>query len=112
MLGSMERPFFRYLDDLFPSIVTKLDQNLADLSDFVILPIAYELVGHEYWAGDSRWDRRTLFKGIEARDGGGPVQGVVLFEVLADQQLRVEIFPGATAAQVDGFTEAALIYER
>ena len=75
-------------------------------------PIAYELVGHEYWAGDSRWDRRTLFKGIEARDGGGPVQGVVLFEVLADQQLRVEIFPGATAAQVDGFTEAALIYER
>ena len=38
--------------------------------------------------------------------------GVVLFELLDDRTLKVETFPGETAAQVDGFTEAALLYER
>lgn len=42
----------------------------------------------------------------------GPVQGVILLQVLAGEKLRVEIFPGKTAAQVTSFTERALIYER
>lgn len=38
--------------------------------------------------------------------------GVVLFQLLDDRTLKVETFPGKTAAQVDGFTESALLYER
>lgn len=42
----------------------------------------------------------------------GAVQGTALFQVLDDDRLRVEIFPGQTAAQVAGFTAAARTYER
>jgi hypothetical protein len=50
-------------------------------------------------------------KGLKAANGDA-IHGVVLFEVLEDWRLRVEAFPGKTAAQVNGFTDAALIYER
>ena len=33
-------------------------------------------------------------------------------ELLTDRTLKVETFVGQSAAQVDGFTAAALIYER
>jgi len=35
-----------------------------------------------------------------------------MFELLDNTTLRVETFPGATAAEVDGFTDAARLYER
>ncbi len=38
--------------------------------------------------------------------------GTVLFQVLADDQLKMEAFPGQPAASVTGFTSAAAIYER
>lgn len=41
-----------------------------------------------------------------------PVLGVILVEVLAGERLRVEVFPRHMAADVDGFTSAARIYER
>jgi hypothetical protein len=40
------------------------------------------------------------------------VMGVALFQVLGGEKLRVEFFPGKTAAQVTGFTTAAKTYER
>jgi hypothetical protein len=42
----------------------------------------------------------------------GVVVGTVLFEVLDGDRLRIEQFPGKTAADVGGFTAAAQIYER
>jgi hypothetical protein len=41
-----------------------------------------------------------------------PVVGVLLVQVLADRQLRVEFVPNTTAAAVSGFSTAARIYER
>lgn len=40
------------------------------------------------------------------------VQGTVLFQVLSDERLRMEVFPGKTGDQVSGFTSTALMYER
>ena len=38
--------------------------------------------------------------------------GVVLLEVQSGEKLKVETFVGKTANQVDGFTSAAIMYER
>lgn len=40
------------------------------------------------------------------------VEGVILFQVLPNEKLKVEKFPGKTATQVNGFTAAAQTYER
>ena len=40
------------------------------------------------------------------------VQGVVLFQLIEDRKLKVEIFPGKEGSEVNGFTEDAKIYER
>ena len=74
--------------------------------------VTYELVPYDYWVGDTRWDRVSLVRGIEARGIDASVQGVVLFEMLKPRTLQVEVFPGQTASSVDGFTTAALLYER
>ena len=73
--------------------------------------IAYELVDYDYYVADERWDRISLAKGIRAVNYD-EVRGVVLFQLLDDRRLKVEIFPGKTAPEVDGFTAAALTYER
>jgi len=74
--------------------------------------VAYELVDYDYYVDGERWDRISLVKGIEARNMDQGTSGVVLFQLLDDRTLKVETFPGRTASQVDGFTEAALLYER
>ena len=38
--------------------------------------------------------------------------GVVLVQVLEDQKIKFETFPGKIASEVTGFTNAAKIYER
>ena len=75
-------------------------------------PVKYELVRYEYWNGAERWDRVSLVKHLQARNSETQVFGVLLVELLSDRRLMVESFPGSRAADVDGFTEAALIYER
>lgn len=40
------------------------------------------------------------------------VHGVLLSQLLDDRRLKVEVFPGRTAAEVSGFTNGATIYER
>lgn len=57
--------------------------------------------------------RMGLIDGPRPFEGtSGAVQGTVLFEVLAGERLRMELFPGKTAAEAGGFTSAARIYER
>ena len=41
-----------------------------------------------------------------------PPVGMVLMQMVGERQLKVEVFPGSTAAQVAGFDSNALIYER
>ena len=73
--------------------------------------ILYELVDYDYYDGDVRWDRESLVKGLKLRNSDF-VQGVVLFQLLEDRRLKVEIFPDTTAAGVGTFTQNAMIYVR
>jgi len=63
--------------------------------------IVYELVRYEYWVDGEPWDGVSLVKGIEARNDDRSTHGIVMFELLDNTTLRVETFPGATAAEVD-----------
>ena len=75
--------------------------------------VSYELVQYDYFVGgDQRWDRGSYAAGIEARNYDSTLRGVVLFQLIEDRLLKVETFPGKTAAEVSGFTAAALLYER
>jgi hypothetical protein len=64
-------------------------------------PVKYELV--QVGMGGSG----QVYQGISAA-----VQGALLAQMIEDRRLKVEVFPGKTAADVAGFTGAALIYER
>ena len=52
------------------------------------------------------------FREHERRDVATSVVGVVVVQVLAGRQLRVEYFPGVRADAVAGFDANAKIYER
>ena len=74
--------------------------------------IIYTLAPFDYFgANGTRWDQIHFVDGLVARNAGEPV-GVVLLELLDDRILKVEVFPGKTAAQVSGFTSEARLYER
>jgi len=73
--------------------------------------ILYELVDYDYYDGDVRWDRESLVKGLKLRNSDF-VQGVVLFQLIENRKLKVEIFPDMTAAGVGTFTANAMIYVR
>lgn len=73
--------------------------------------VLYELDEIDYWVGDERWDRGSLAAGIEARETQHP-QGSALFELIDSSTLRAEFFPGVAPTDVEGFTAAAITYER
>jgi hypothetical protein len=87
--------------------------NFPDPADVSVATgqILYELVDYDYYDGDLRWDRESLVKGLRLRNSDF-VQGVVLFQLIEDRKLKVEIFPDTTAAGVGTFTENAMIYVR
>ncbi len=87
--------------------------NAPDPADVTVEagPVLYELDEFDYWVGDERWERHELASGIEARGTQHP-QGSALFELIDSRTLRAEFFPGISAAAVDGFTTAAITYER
>jgi len=72
----------------------------------------YELVASWYIDADGvKWDEEALIKGLK-RKTDEHVQAVLLLELVEDRKLKFEIFPEQTAAEVVGFTENALVYER
>jgi hypothetical protein len=73
--------------------------------------VLYELADYDYYDGDVRWDRETLVQGLKLRNSDF-VQGAVLFQLIEDRKLKVEIFPDTTAAGVGTFTANAMIYVR
>ncbi|HVL87559.1 MAG TPA: hypothetical protein VM681_06095 [Candidatus Thermoplasmatota archaeon] len=77
--------------------------------------LAIELVQFQHYAANdpSRMGEVRLRPGDVPRARNlESVQGVALMELLAPRLLKLEVFPGKTAAEVDGFTDAARIYER
>ena len=73
--------------------------------------VMYELTSYDYYNGAEVWDRSTLIQGLKVQNYDS-VQGVVLFQLIEDRRLKVEIFPGQTAQTVTAFTENALFYVR
>lgn len=58
-----------------------------------------------------RWNGNIFAKDVHPRIDG-PVSGTIAFEVLPNEKLKVEKFVGKRADAVNGFTDAAQIYER
>lgn len=74
--------------------------------------VNYELVNLEYFTPDgSYWNRRSFVAGLKAKDDA-VVQGVALVQMLENRKLKLELFPGKKASEVQGFTQNALSYER
>ncbi len=75
--------------------------------------VTYELGQIVTYSGDTgqAWDTRSYIPNIKVQASTPPV-GTVLMQMVGERQLKMEIFPGKTAAQVNGFDSGALIYER
>ena len=64
--------------------------------------VKYDLVAREH-VGELR---------VETRNDESRILGAFLVQVLDDHSIRVEVAVGQTAAQIDGFSDAANIYRR
>lgn len=74
--------------------------------------VKYELKKFSYVGpGGSMWRGNSAVRGVHPSQDM-PVEGVIAFQVLSGEKLKVEKFPSKTAAQVKGFTTAAQTYER
>lgn len=75
--------------------------------------IKYELGQIEYYSATTgqSWNHQAYLPHIRAR-AKSQVQGTVLMQMTGKRTLKVEIFPGKTAAQVSSFDSSALVYER
>ena len=87
--------------------------NMPDPADVSVSTglVKYELVSYDYYDGAEVWDRASLIKGLKVQNYVN-VQGVVLFQLIDDRLLKVEIFPNKIANEVTDFTGNALIYVR
>lgn len=57
------------------------------------------------------WDGVSLVKGLRLNQEA-PLKGTIIIEVLPDEKLRAEFFPGKAADKLKGFTPSALIFQR
>lgn len=75
--------------------------------------VAYQLGQIVTYSGDTgeAWDHRTYLPHVRTR-ADSTVMGTVLMQLTGRRQMKLEIFPGKTAAQVQGFDSGALVYER
>ena len=64
--------------------------------------VKYNLVGFEHTG-----EFRVVTKNVE-----NPVLGVFLAQVIDDSTIKMEVFPGRTAAEIEGFSNEAKIYYR
>lgn len=85
------------------------DPRTVDVGSGVV---TYELVSFDYYdKNGTKWDTIHYAEGLIAKNTEDRV-GVVLFQLLDDGKLKMETFPGQTVAQIAGFTDKALLYER
>lgn len=59
----------------------------------------------------SSWGNSDFAIGLKA-NASNNVAGVVLVQMIDDGHIKVQFFPGKTAAQVNGFTDAANLFDR
>jgi len=72
----------------------------------------YDLMDYEYATTDgSPWDRMSLVKDLRVVEAQGD-HGCVLFQLIEERKLKVEIFPGDECGQIFGFSQNVKIYER
>lgn len=84
-----------------PATVTKA----SGVVKYELVSVGYKTTGGQGWSGG------PLQKGMKA-SADGAVQGTALLQVQDGETLKVELFPGKTAAQVSGFTDGAMLYVR
>ena len=72
----------------------------------------YELGQIQHYSADTGkpWNSQQYVPHVRTR--AGPAVGTVLMQLTGQRQLKMEIFPGKTAAQVVGFDAGAELYER
>ena len=73
--------------------------------------IKYELVDYDFYNGTERWDRASLVKGLKIKNYDY-IHGVVLFQLIEDRKLKVEVFPDKILDEVKKFTNNSLIFVR
>jgi hypothetical protein len=75
--------------------------------------VKYELGQIVNYSGDTGqlWDYKLYMPHMRTR-AGASVQATVLLQLIGDRQLKVEVFPGKTSAEVQTFDSAAQLYER
>ena len=75
--------------------------------------VKYELVTWGYTTDkNEEWDRQNFAKIKNAYEHDDQGSGVALVQMLEPRKIKFEAFPGKTAAQVQGFTDNAKVYER
>lgn len=75
--------------------------------------VKYELMNWRYShrITGAPWDYRSPFDNFQVLPWG-ETAGTVLMQPIADRKLKVEVFPGKRAHEVNGFSDSAIIYER
>lgn len=75
--------------------------------------VTYELVQIDHYrtSTSQSWDRMRPYADLKGRPGSY-VQGTALAQLIAPRKLKFQAFPGKSAAQVNGFTVEAIVYER
>ena len=75
--------------------------------------IKYELMQADWVVADTgkSWDRASN-PGSGLRGSYGEEKGTLLVQMLGDRRIKVEVFLGKAPGEVEGFTDAARIYER
>jgi hypothetical protein len=75
--------------------------------------VKYELMYWGYFDGNpgKTWDYRAPIDNFRVLPWG-EVHGTVLMQLIAGRKLKVEVFPGRLAHEVNGFSNSAVTYER
>ncbi len=85
------------------------DPATVDMNSGVV---KYELVQMHYTdAAGNSWNFMSFTKGPKRHDSTD-VMGTVLVQLVEKGKLKVEVFPGKTGSQVNGFTSNAKTYDR
>lgn len=75
--------------------------------------VKYTLVPWQWYTGSGQvWDGQSYASGIHAINADNQVAGTLLVQLLGDQTLKMEVFPGKDASSVAGFDGSALTYSR
>ncbi len=74
--------------------------------------VKYELVSFDYVTSEGQIWNRISFAKITGSVRSDYAEGVILVQMIEDRKIKVEVFPGKTASEVNGFTNNAKIYER